>query len=110
MSAAGIAPTAAVPAVPVGGPDFPALLAELRADCIRQHQVALVESATSVSDPVAVTRAARLHRRIGEIDAALQRIADGRYGSCIHCGSAIAPERLELRPFASGCVRCDGAR
>jgi DnaK suppressor protein len=66
----------------------------------------MAESATAMPDPVAVIRAARLDRTIGEIDAALQRIADGSYGTCVHCGAAIPPERLELRPFVSGCVTC----
>src|SRR2546423_1996921 len=33
-----------------------------------------------------------------EIDAALQRIEDGTYGSCATCGRPIEPERLEHLP------------
>ena len=46
----------------------------------------------------------------GEIDAALDRIAAGTYGSCVHCGSAIPVERLQMRPFARACVTCASSR
>ncbi len=40
------------------------------------------------------------------IDAALQRIADGAYGKCIHCGEPILEKRLEAVPWARHCLRC----
>ena len=43
---------------------------------------------------------------IAEINAALQRLADGRYGDCQHCGEPIAPGRLEARPEATDCINC----
>jgi DnaK suppressor protein len=46
---------------------------------------------------------------IDEIDAALDRISDGSYGRCAHCGVAIPIERLEVRPFAAGCVACQAS-
>ncbi len=99
------AATAAAPATQ--WEPFRVLLTDQRADCLRQRELALAESATAMPDPVAVGRAARLLRTIEEIDAALQRIADGSYGACVHCGAAIPLERLELRPFAAGCVGCE---
>jgi RNA polymerase-binding protein DksA len=39
-----------------------------------------------------------------EIDAALKRIEDGTYGTCTSCGREIAPERLEVYPWASLCI------
>lgn len=41
-----------------------------------------------------------------EIDGALQRIEDGTFGLCQSCGSPIAPERLEARPWARQCIDC----
>ncbi|GIJ72664.1 hypothetical protein Voc01_075810 [Virgisporangium ochraceum] len=38
---------------------------------------------------------------------ALQRIAEGRYGACEHCGLSIPRWRLSDRPHASLCPRCD---
>lgn len=40
------------------------------------------------------------------IDAALQRIAAGTYGTCTTCGEAIAAARLEAYPFAARCIDC----
>jgi DnaK suppressor protein len=105
--------TAAPERIPVATVDrdgFRALLADLRADCVRQRETALAEAATAMPDPVAVSRAVRLARTIEEIDAALHRLADGSYGTCVHCGRPIAAERLEFRPFAAGCVACERDR
>ena len=41
-----------------------------------------------------------------EIRAALQRIADGTYGSCASCGAEIAPARLKALPTATLCINC----
>lgn len=44
-----------------------------------------------------------------EIDAALERIERGTYGSCESCGKAIGDERLDARPVARLCVSCKRA-
>jgi len=85
---------------------FRVLLEEQRADCVRQRNLAVAEAATSMPDPVAMRRAANLLWTIDEIDAALDRIAEGTYGACVHCGVDIPTERLEFRPYAAGCVAC----
>ncbi len=85
---------------------FRVLLEAQRADCTRQREEALAECAQSVPDPVAQRRSADLQVTLTEIDAALARIDAGTYGTCVHCGAAIPEERLELRPFAGGCVAC----
>ncbi|MGW6841218.1 TraR/DksA family transcriptional regulator [Streptomyces sp. NPDC054958] len=41
-----------------------------------------------------------------ELDRALERLEQGLYGQCEDCGEAIRPERLEIRPAATTCVRC----
>jgi DnaK suppressor protein len=89
---------------------FRTLLESHRADCVQQREAALAECAQSVPDPVAQRRAADLQETIGEIDAALARIAAGTYGRCVSCGADIPEERLELRPFAGRCVACSAAR
>jgi RNA polymerase-binding transcription factor DksA len=48
-------------------------------------------------------------REIREINAALDRIADGTYGRCIHCGRVIDIDRLAVLPETALCVRCAGA-
>jgi DnaK suppressor protein len=85
---------------------FRVLLESQRDDCLQRREVALAETIASNPDPVAMSRTATLLHTIAEIDAALDRIAAGTYGLCVHCGAAIPEERLEFRPFASSCVSC----
>ncbi len=40
------------------------------------------------------------------IDAALERIAEGVYGSCTECGKDINPDRLAAIPYAAFCIDC----
>ncbi len=44
---------------------------------------------------------------LSEIDAALNRIADGTYGSCEICHNEIGKDRLELRPYSRLCINCE---
>lgn len=44
--------------------------------------------------------------RVHQVDAALQRMDEGTYGTCVRCGREIAPERLEVRPLSIRCVEC----
>ena len=39
-----------------------------------------------------------------EIDAALDRINDGSYGTCLECGQPIPEGRLEARPWTGYCI------
>lgn len=43
-----------------------------------------------------------------DIDAALDRLAEGTYGKCVVCGRKIPEERLEARPTARTCVEHAG--
>jgi DnaK suppressor protein len=43
---------------------------------------------------------------LDEVRAALARLADGSYGTCLGCMAQIPMERLELRPWAAFCIRC----
>lgn len=42
-------------------------------------------------------------RQIEDIDAALARVDDGTWGTCVVCGTAIDDERLDALPQASTC-------
>jgi DnaK suppressor protein len=49
-------------------------------------------------------------QRLDAIERALRRIDEGTYGICQDCGDAIAPGRLEAKPYANLCVSCMSAR
>jgi DnaK suppressor protein len=57
----------------------------------RQHAAALLDQA---------------RERLAAIDAALDRVRDGRYGVCDRCGQPIGDDRLAARPAALTCIRC----
>ena len=48
----------------------------------------------------------RTRKYIAQLDAALHRIEDGSYGTCIDCGKPISRERLEEVPHTRHCVPC----
>ena len=50
--------------------------------------------------------AQQVQRHLAEVDAALQRLDDGTYGTCERCGSPIGGGRLEARPAARTCIAC----
>ena len=51
----------------------------------------------------------RNQQLIKEIQSAIQRIDDGEFGTCCLCFGTIALERLQARPTAMLCIRCQGA-
>ena len=61
----------------------------------RQHAAALLQAA---------------QEQVAAIDAALQRLAAGRYGVCERCGRPIGEGRLAARPAAPTCIQCAGSR
>lgn len=43
---------------------------------------------------------------LAHIDAALQRLESGNYGTCVSCGERISIGRLLARPASTECVDC----
>ena len=48
----------------------------------------------------------RARAELARVDAALQRLDEGTYGTCASCGNPIAAERLEAIPWAPLCIDC----
>jgi DnaK suppressor protein len=44
--------------------------------------------------------------RVQRLQAALERLRDGGYGTCVECGEPIAVARLRALPEVQTCVRC----
>lgn len=51
----------------------------------------------------------RAVQHLAQVDAALARLRDGTFGRCVRCGRPIAPERLEVLPWAAHCIECQTA-
>ena len=105
--------------------NVPALKAKLiaeRKDLLHDAEVTADERAPVILDQTSVGRLSRMdalqnqaiqleaeRRReveLTRIDAALQRIADGTYGTCVSCGEAVEPKRLETDPSTPLCIDC----
>jgi DnaK suppressor protein len=88
--------------------DFDAVVAASRdTNADDEHDPEGATIAYERSQVGALVRQARAHLR--EVDAALQRVQEGRYGGCEGCGAPIDPRRLEARPTARRCVPCETA-
>ncbi|MCB0128657.1 MAG: TraR/DksA C4-type zinc finger protein, partial [Caldilineaceae bacterium] len=47
-----------------------------------------------------------LENKLQDIQTALRSIEKGSYGICARCGNPIEPGRLEVKPDATLCVKC----
>lgn len=47
---------------------------------------------------------------LADVERALEKLADGTYGTCDACGAVIAEERLEAIPWATLCISCARTR
>lgn len=65
------------------------------------------EQATqSENDDVLAALEDEAQHMVMQIDAAITRINEGRYGICRLCGTQIPQERLNVAPFADLCISC----
>ncbi len=60
----------------------------------------------SVAEPMTE----QMRRELREIEQALQRIEEGRYGICQACGGPMGMQRIRAIPEARYCVSCSGTR
>ncbi len=45
-------------------------------------------------------------RELAQVEAAIARIKQGKYGSCVGCGQRIAAARLSALPYSTLCIKC----
>lgn len=94
-----------------------ATLLHTRDGNVRGESDLLSEREADFLDTSAERSAARVLGRLADselsevirIDAALRRIAAGRWGICETCGERIGETRLDAMPEASRCVECASA-
>ena len=101
---------------------FKQVLLDLRADLLQSEQSGQEASQTVELDQSAIGRVSRMdalqnqamarasqHRRqtqLQRIEATLQRIEQGTFGSCLRCGEPIDPKRLDFDPTTPLCTTC----
>ena len=47
-----------------------------------------------------------LREQVADIDAALARMDNGTFGTCVDCGDRVPEARLDVHPQAARCVAC----
>jgi DnaK suppressor protein len=84
-----------------------------RVDQLDELAAAAANSTTAADLPrIQVASAVRTAAAaaLADIDAALQRLERGTYGTCEQCDAAIPLERLEILPMSRLCMRCQHAK
>lgn len=46
------------------------------------------------------------HSQLTLVRLALERLNEGSYGECLHCGTTIGEKRLEALPWTPYCIDC----
>ena len=69
-----------------------------------------LERRSAAQTEVRVQLAASARMVLADVEAALDRMAEGRFGSCHLCRRPIARERLMIVPQARYCARCQQVR
>jgi DnaK suppressor protein len=73
----------------------------------REDAVVTEEDGTDAFDrQFALSLASSENEAVFQIDEALRRIEEGRYGVCQECSSLIEKPRLKALPFVRTCVKC----
>jgi DnaK suppressor protein len=52
------------------------------------------------------TRGTHDHGQLAQVKSALERLREGRFGECVHCGTEIGAKRLEALPWTPYCIAC----
>ncbi|MDT0380978.1 TraR/DksA C4-type zinc finger protein [Streptomyces sp. DSM 42041] len=66
----------------------------------------VADARPSATDDVLNAQRSSAKRVLKEIDAAFERLDEGRYGDCQRCDRPIPVERLEILPYVRACVGC----
>jgi len=90
-----------------------AKMAEL-SGALRNRDEIVIEKAPDALDEVqlagerelAIRNLDRDSNMLRQIRRALNRIADGSYGICLHCEEEISPKRVVAVPWAAYCIKC----
>ena len=44
--------------------------------------------------------------KLQQVEAALKKVEDGKYGTCEQCGHKILETRLKIMPYTEFCIQC----
>ena len=91
-------------------------VAELGRVLRKRDDIAIEKSADQMDEiqyaterDLAIRNVDRESALLRQVKAALRRIHDGSFGTCVECESAISPKRLAAVPWAPRCIQCQEA-
>src|SRR5689334_16022987 len=84
------------------------------AQVLRNRDAIAIEKSPDALDDVqhaaerepAIRNLDRESNLLRNVRAALRRIDDGSFGTCVHCEEDISPKRLNAVPWSPYCIRC----
>jgi DnaK suppressor protein len=84
------------------------------ADALKNREDIAIEKTADAIDEVQLAGERELAIRnldrgsglLRKVRAALVRVEDGSYGTCMHCDEEISPKRLKAVPWAPFCIKC----
>ena len=90
--------------------------AELSAGLRNRDDIAIEKTPDAIDEvqlagerELAIRNLDRESSLLRSVKGALVRIADGSYGTCLHCEEEIKPKRLDAVPWTKYCIRCQEA-
>jgi RNA polymerase-binding transcription factor len=90
--------------------------AELSAGLRNRDDIAIEKTPDAIDEvqlagerELAIRNLDRESSLLRSVKSALARIADGSYGTCLHCDEEIKPKRLDAVPWTKYCIRCQEA-
>ena len=100
--------------------EFKKILERKEAELVRvlrtRDEIAIERSADQMDElqyaserDLAIRNVDRAYTVLRDVKAALRRIHDGSFGTCIQCEWAISPKRLAAVPWAPLCIECQEA-
>src|ERR1700719_1934104 len=73
---------------------------------IEKSADALGEVQHAAERELAIRNLDRESNLLRNVRAALRRIEDGSFGTCLHCEEEISPKRVAAVPWAPFCIQC----
>ncbi len=90
--------------------------AQIDASLRNRDEIAIEKTADAIDEvqlagerELAIRNLDRESVLLRNVRAALARIEDGSFGTCLHCEEEISPKRLNAIPWAPYCIRCQEA-
>jgi DnaK suppressor protein len=84
------------------------------AEAVKQGRQEVAEDTLDVADQAVFSYQKEMlfsqgtegHSQLTLVRLALERLEDGTFGECLHCGDVIGEKRLEALPWTPYCITC----